>query len=74
MVVLRNSKITIKEAADVANAFQDLLRLEDRIDQDKEHFYVMHLDFHRRINLVELVAISTLMMRTSTSEKPLDRQ
>jgi DNA repair protein RadC len=60
MVVLRNSKITIGKAADVAKVFQDLLNLEDRIDQDKEHFYVMHLDSHRRINLVELVAIGTL--------------
>jgi DNA repair protein RadC len=34
--------------------------LEDSIDRDKEHFYVMHLDSHRRINLVELVAIGTL--------------
>jgi DNA repair protein RadC len=60
MVVLRHSKITIGKAADVAKVFQDLLNLEDRIDQDKEHFYVMHLDSHRRINLVELVAIGTL--------------
>jgi DNA repair protein RadC len=60
MVLLRNSKTTIGEAADVAKVFQDLLNLEDQIDQDKEHFYVMHLDSHRRINLVELVAIGTL--------------
>jgi DNA repair protein RadC len=61
MVVLRNSKTTMREAADVATVFQDLLNLEDRIDQDKEHFYVMHLDSHSRIKLVELVAIGTLM-------------
>jgi DNA repair protein RadC len=60
MVLLRNSKTTIGEAADVAKVFQGLLNLEDQIDQDKEHFYVMHLDSHRRINLVELVAIGTL--------------
>jgi DNA repair protein RadC len=60
MVVLRHSKITIGHAQDVAKVLQDLLNLEDRIDQDKEHFYVMHLDSHHRINLVELVAIGTL--------------
>ena len=60
MVVLRNSKIEIGKAKDVAKAFQDLLNLEDSTDQDKEHFYVMHLDSHSRINLVELVAIGTL--------------
>jgi DNA repair protein RadC len=60
MVVLRNSKITIGEAADVANVFQDLLNLEDRIDRDKEHFYVMHVNPRQQVNLVELVAIGTL--------------
>jgi DNA repair protein RadC len=60
MVVLRNSTIEIRDSRDVARVFQDLFRLEDTIDQDKEHFYVMHVDSRRRINLVELVAIGTL--------------
>jgi DNA repair protein RadC len=60
MVVLRNSTIEIRDAVDVARVFQDVLRLEDRIDQDKEHFYVMHVNARQRINLVELVAIGTL--------------
>jgi DNA repair protein RadC len=60
MVVLRNSTIEIRDSRDVARVFQDLFRLEDAIDQDKEHFYVMHVDSRRRINLVELVAIGTL--------------
>jgi DNA repair protein RadC len=66
MVVLRNSKIEVGQAtaSDAAQVFQDLLNLEDKIDQDKEHFYVMHLDSHRRINLVELVAIGTLTSAT----------
>jgi DNA repair protein RadC len=67
MVVLRNSKIEIGKPHDVAKVFQGLLALEDQIDQDKEHFYVCHLDPHRRINLVELVAIGTL---TSASIHP----
>jgi DNA repair protein RadC len=60
MVVLRNSKIRIGQAEDVAKVLQDLLKLEDSIDQDKEHFYVMHLDSRSQVNLVELVAIGTL--------------
>jgi DNA repair protein RadC len=60
MVVLRNSTIEIREARYVAKVFQDLLSLEDKIDQDKEHFYVMHVNPRRQINLVELVAIGTL--------------
>jgi DNA repair protein RadC len=60
MVVLRNSTIEIRDARDVARIFQDLFKLEDRIDQDKEHFYVMHVNSRQHINLVELVAIGTL--------------
>ncbi len=60
MIVLRNSKIRVTASKDVAKVFQDLLSLEDRIDQDKEHFYVMHLDIRNRAKLVELVSIGTL--------------
>jgi DNA repair protein RadC len=60
MVLLRHCNITINHAADVAKLFQELLSLEDTIDQDKEHFYVMHVDSHSRITMIELVAIVTL--------------
>jgi DNA repair protein RadC len=60
MTYLQDSKITITNSKDVAKVFVDLLSLEDKIDQDKEHFYVMHLDFRNRVNLVELVSLGTL--------------
>ena len=60
MVVLRNSTIAIRDSRDVATVFQDLLRLEDRIDRDKEHFYVCHVNARQQVNLVELVAVGTL--------------
>jgi DNA repair protein RadC len=60
MVVLRNRKIQFTRPEDVAIVFQDLLSLEDKIDQDKEHFYVMHVNARQQVNLVELVAIGTL--------------
>ena len=60
MVVLQNSTIQIGESADVAKVFQDLLELEDTIDKDKEHFYVMHMNARQQITLVELVAIGIL--------------
>ena len=60
MVILRNSTIEIRDARDVARVFQDLLRLEDRIDQDKEHFYVMHVNSRHKVILVELVSVGTL--------------
>jgi DNA repair protein RadC len=60
MLYLQDSKIQIKNAQQVAQVFQGLLRLEDAIDRDKEHFYVMHLDIRQRIKLVELVSLGTL--------------
>ena len=60
MTYLQKSKITIESSKDVAKVFLDLLTLEDKIDQDKEHFYVMHLDFRNRVNLGELVSLGTL--------------
>jgi DNA repair protein RadC len=61
MVLLRHSNITIDEAADAVTVFQGLFAHADRIDQDKEHFYVMHLDTRRHISLVELVALGILI-------------
>jgi DNA repair protein RadC len=60
MVLLRHSTITIDQATDAVTVFLGLFSHEDKIDQDKEHFYVMHLDARRHISLVELVAIGIL--------------
>jgi DNA repair protein RadC len=60
MVLLRHGTITIDQATDAAFVFQELFAHEDRIDQDKEHVYVMHLNSRRQILLVELVALGTL--------------
>jgi DNA repair protein RadC len=60
MIYLQDSKIKVQDSKQVAKVFQDLLLLEDKIDQEKEHFYVMHLDTRSRINMVELVNIGTL--------------
>jgi DNA repair protein RadC len=60
MKLLQDSKIKIKQPEDIAKIFQDLLKLEDTIDQEKEHFYVCHLDSRNRVNMVELVAIGTI--------------
>jgi DNA repair protein RadC len=60
MIYLQDSKIKVQGSQQVAKVFQDLLLLEDKIDQEKEHFYVMHLDTRSRINMVELVNIGTL--------------
>ncbi len=60
MIVLRNKKISVRAPEDVAKVFQYLLRLEDKIDQDREHLYVMHLDGRYQLKLVELVVVGTM--------------
>jgi DNA repair protein RadC len=60
MTYLQDSNITITNPKDVAKVFLDLLSLEDKIDQDKEHFYVMHLDVKNHVKMVELVSLGTL--------------
>jgi DNA repair protein RadC len=60
MIYLLDSKIKVQDSKQIAKVFQDLLLLEDVIDQEKEHFYVMHLDTRSRINMVELVNIGIL--------------
>src|SRR5687767_5371446 len=60
MVYLQQRNRQITSSSDVARVFLDLLKLEDHIDREKEHFYVMHLNVKSRVNLVELVSIGTL--------------
>jgi DNA repair protein RadC len=60
MVYLKDSKIKITSAIEVAKVFQDLLALEDSIDQEKEHYYVMHLNIRSQVMMVELVTIGLL--------------
>jgi DNA repair protein RadC len=60
MIYLQDSKIKIQNSIHVAKVFLNLLLLEDKIDQEKEHFYVMHLDTRSQINMVELVSLGTL--------------
>ena len=60
MVYLQHSKIHIEHTPQVAKVFLELLLLEDEIDREKEHYYVMHLDIRSRIKMVELVSMGTL--------------
>jgi DNA repair protein RadC len=61
MVYLKDSRLKIQGAGDVVQVFRDLfLSLEDRIERDREHFYVMQLDVRCQIKMVEVVSIGTL--------------
>jgi DNA repair protein RadC len=52
--------LSASNAADVAKVFQELLRAQDKLDQDKEYFWVMHLNARNCIRQVELIAIGSL--------------
>jgi DNA repair protein RadC len=60
MIVLKDTKIIASNGKVIAKVFQDLLAVEDTIDQDKEHFYVMHLDARNTVKIVEVVAIGII--------------
>ncbi len=50
--------VTTPEA--VADVFLSLLKAENEIDRDKEHFWVMGLDTRNKIKYIELASLGTL--------------
>lgn len=60
MVLLRNADKKFGDAKTAVNVLRDLLKNEDEIDRDKEHFYVIHLNTKSVIKMVELVSLGTL--------------
>ena len=53
-------KKSIAKPEDVARILQDILKTEDRYDQDKEHFWVVGLNSRNIIQYLELVSLGTL--------------
>lgn len=60
MVVMKETNITVTNTKDIAKIFQDLLALEDELDQDQEHVYVLHVDARNTVKMVELVSLGTV--------------
>jgi DNA repair protein RadC len=60
MIYLQDSNIKVEGSQHVAKVFHDLLTLEDSIDREKEHFYVMHLNAKSQVKMVELVSLGSL--------------
>jgi DNA repair protein RadC len=60
MIYLKDSKLKVGSVQETVKVFKDLLMLEDAIAQDREHFYVMHLDIRSRVKLVEVVSVGTM--------------
>ena len=53
-------KKSINKPEDLAKILQDILKMEDRYDQDKEHFWAIGLNSRNIIQYLELVSLGTL--------------
>ena len=62
MIVMKEANIAGASKKEMAKIFQDLLALEDEIDQDKEHFYVMHIDARGNVKMIELISLGTVLL------------
>ena len=59
MIVSRERAI-IKGPADVGHHLRKLLKKEDRLSREREHFWVIILNTRNRIRFVELVSLGTI--------------
>ena len=62
-------KISIQHALDIYELMQLILRREQKVDQGKEHFWVLALNNANKILNLELVSMGGV---TSTSVKPME--
>ena len=53
-------KITVNNPKNVAEVLQKILKTENLIDQDKEHFWVIGLNTRNVVKYLELVSLGTL--------------
>lgn len=60
MTYFKDKNILAKGSSHLAEILKKVLATEDQIDQEKEHYYVIHLDIRSRIKVIELVSIGIL--------------
>ena len=60
MIVRSPSNKFIHTPADVFEICRNILKLEDEVDQDKEHLWVFHLNARSKIKLIELAVLGTM--------------
>ena len=59
-MIVSRERATIKGPADVGHHLRKLLRKEDSLSREREHFWVIILNTRNRIRFVELVSLGTL--------------
>jgi len=60
IIKVSEDKKEILKPTDIYQILSDCLKSEDKVDRDKEHFWVFHLDCRNKIKLLELVSLGTL--------------
>lgn len=59
-MMVKARKETITNPGKAAMIFETILKSENAVDRDKEHFWTVGLDTHNTIVYVELVSLGTL--------------
>jgi DNA repair protein RadC len=59
-MIISRERATIKCPADVGHHLRKLLKKEDRLSREREHFWVIILNTRNRIRFVELVSLGTM--------------
>ncbi len=60
IITIQDSKRKIDNPKQVYELLKGYFRTIDRVDRDKEHFFVIHLDTRNKVKIFELVSIGTI--------------
>jgi len=60
VIKISEKKKDITNPKDIFEILSSILKKEDKIDQDKEHFWVFHLDVRNRIKVLEIISLGLL--------------
>jgi len=60
MYIKCKSDIKVSNCEAVANVFREILKNEDEVDQQKEHFWAMGLNTKNRVLYLELISLGSL--------------
>lgn len=60
IIKISEVKKDILQPKDIFEILSSILKKEDTVDQNKEHFWVFHLDCRNKIKMLELVSLGIL--------------
>lgn len=60
MIIREATKETVSHSGDVARILTEILRTEDEVDKEREHFWVVGLTTRNGIKYIELAGLGTL--------------